>query len=137
MNRPENALEQRPNQAAWISLAPDGTLAWGGAWTLAHLAELENQISSLPKTFTGGVTCEAGAIESLDTGGAWLLQRTLNHFESGGCPVSLNGLSADFSMLMQTVARSWSLSESPQAMAPTGWLERIGRFAWSYADHCH
>ena len=118
-------------------MATDGTLGCGGAWTLAHLAELENQLSSLPKTFTGGVTCEAGAIESLDTGGAWLLQRTLNHFESGGCPVSLNGLSADFAMLMQTVARSWSLSESPQAMATTGWLERIGRFAWSYADHCH
>jgi phospholipid/cholesterol/gamma-HCH transport system permease protein len=38
---------------------------------------------------------------------------------------------------MQTVARSSSLSESPHAVVTTGWLERIGRFAWSYVDHFH
>lgn len=135
MSQSENIPGKMAQRPAWISLAPDGTLGCGGAWTLAHLADLERQILFLPKTFTGTITCEAGAIEALDTGGAWLLQRTLNHFEHQGAPISLNGLSADFATLMQTVAQSWSLSELPQAVATTSWLERIGRFAWSYADN--
>jgi phospholipid/cholesterol/gamma-HCH transport system permease protein len=137
MSQSENIPGKLPQRPAWISLAPDGTLGCGGAWTLAHLADLERQILFLPKTITGAINCQAGAIEALDTGGAWLLQRTLNNFEHQCGPIALNGLSADFAMLMQTVARSWSLSESPQGMLTTGWLERIGRFAWSYVDHFH
>ena len=92
MNRPESALTQMPYQAARISFAPDGTLCCAGAWTLDHLAELERQILTLPKTVTGHIQCDVGAIDALDTGGAWLLQRTLNQLERSGCTISLTGL---------------------------------------------
>ena len=135
MNRPESAPTQIPNQAARISFAPDGTLCCAGAWTLDHLAELERQILTLPKTVMGHIHCDVGAIDALDTGGAWLLQRTLNQLERSGGTISLQGLSNDFATLMQTVARSWSQTEQPQPVTDTGWLGRIGRFAWSYASN--
>jgi phospholipid/cholesterol/gamma-HCH transport system permease protein len=69
----------------------------------------------------------------LDTGGAWLLRRTLDQFERRGCSVSLNGLSDEFAALMQTVARSWSRTEQLQPTPSSNLMERFGRTAWDYA----
>ena len=133
MNTLESAQAPMPDQAARISFASDGAFCCAGAWTIQHLPDLERQILSLPKTFIGRITIDVGAIDAMDTGGAWLLQRTLNQFEHSGCTVSLNGLSIEFATLMQTVARSWSQTEPPQPVPSTGWMERLGRYGWSYA----
>lgn len=132
MNRPENTRVRMTTLPAWISLTADGNLHCGGAWTIQHAAKLEKQILALPTTLSGAVACDAGAVESMDTGGAWLLQRTLNQLKQNGCSIALNGLSADFAALMQTVARSWSQAEQRQPLPPPRWLERLGRFTW----HC-
>jgi phospholipid/cholesterol/gamma-HCH transport system permease protein len=124
-------------QAARISFAPDGRLCCAGVWTLNYLADLEHQIRSLPKASPGRIDCDVGAIDAMDTGGAWLLQRTLNQFERGGCTVSLTGLSNDFAALMQTVARGWSQTEQLKPLPSSGWLERVGRLAWSNAANFH
>ena len=121
-----------PYQAARISFTPNGTLFCAGAWTLDHLAELERQILTLPKTTAGHIDFEVGAIDALDTSGAWLLQRTLKQFEGDGCTISLKGLSNDFATLMQTVAHNWTQTEQLQPLQPTGWMARVGQFAWSY-----
>jgi phospholipid/cholesterol/gamma-HCH transport system permease protein len=131
MNRPENAQAQINHPPAWISFAADGTLCCGGVWKLQHAAVLERQILSLPKRSAGLIHCDVGAIEAMDTGGAWLLQRTLNHLEQSGCTTALNGLSTDFAALMQTVARGWSQAEQLKPAPHAGWLERMGRFAWA------
>ena len=122
-----------PNQTARISFAPDGTFCCAGDWTIQHLTDLEHQILTLPKTFTGHINCDVGAIVTMDTGGAWLLQRTLNQFERGGCAISMKGLSNDFATLMQTVTRSWSQSEQLRPVPAASGLERLGRFGYSYA----
>ncbi len=131
MNRPENPQAQIKHQPAWISFAADGTLCCGGVWTLAHAAELEAQILSLAKTSGGRISCDVGAIEAMDTGGAWLLQRTLNQLEQSGCSISLNGLSADFATLMRTVARGWSQTDQIQPLPHFGRFNRMGRFVWA------
>jgi phospholipid/cholesterol/gamma-HCH transport system permease protein len=115
---------------AWISLTADGNLRCGGAWTIQHAADLEKQILALPTTLSGAVGCEVGGIDAMDTGGAWLLQRTLNQLSLSGCNVALIGLTADFSALMQTMARSWSRAAQHQPLPQPGWLERLGRFTW-------
>lgn len=120
-----------PNKAARVALHPDGTLRCEGSWTLKQLADLEKQVSALPDSLPGQVNCDAGKIEAMDTGGAWLLHRTLNRFERSGCSVSVNGLSSDFATLMQTVARAWSETKQVQLPPQFGWLERIGRWAWA------
>ena len=137
MNRPERAAEPMPEHTGRIFFAPDDTLCCTGPWTLEHLADLERQIRSLPKLSTGRLECDVAAIDALDTGGAWLLQRTLNQFEHNGCTISLHGFANDFATLMQTVARSGSQTEQLKPLPSSGWLERIGRVAWSYAANIH
>jgi len=137
MIRPKSAPTQMQFPAPRISFTPDGKLCCVGTWTLDHLAALERQILTLPKPVTGHIDCDVGAVDALDTGGAWLLQRTLSEFERNGCSISLNGLSNDFATLMQTVARSWSQSEQREPSPSSGWLERLGRSAWSHAANLH
>jgi phospholipid/cholesterol/gamma-HCH transport system permease protein len=133
MNRPESAIAPMADQPARLTMTADGALCCAGAWTLDHLAGLERQILSLPKTFTGPIICDVAAIDAMDTGGAWLLQRTLSQLERSGGTVSLRGLSNDFATLMQTVAHGWTQCQKLQPVTDSGWLERVGRFAWSYA----
>ena len=135
MNGSDSTAAPMPPNGARISLTPEGKLSCDGAWTLQHLADLERQIAALPKTFAGPISCDAGAVSAMDTGGAWLLQRTLNRYTRDGSTIALNGLSADFATLMQTVARSWERAELLQAAPPFTWMERLGRFAWSYVAH--
>jgi phospholipid/cholesterol/gamma-HCH transport system permease protein len=130
MNGPESGLAQTPSKAARIFFTPAGTLRCEGAWTLDHLANLERQIDSLPETSAGRINCDAAAIDAMDTGGAWLLRRTLNQFEQRGCEVTLNALSPEFVALMQTVARSWSRTDELQPTPPPNLIERFGRMAW-------
>jgi phospholipid/cholesterol/gamma-HCH transport system permease protein len=133
MKSTEGASAQTQYRTARISLTPDNALRCEGAWTLDYLADLERQISSLPAVSSGPISCDAGAIDALDTGGAWLLRRTLDQFERRGCSVSLNGLSDEFAALMQTVARSWSRTEQLQPTPSSNLMERFGRTAWDYA----
>ena len=135
MNGSDSTAASMPPNGARISLTPEGKLYCDGAWTLQHLADLERQIASLPKTFAAPINCDASAVAAMDTGGAWLLQRTLNRYARDGSTITLNGLSADFATLMQTVARSWERAEQLQAAPPFSWMERLGRFAWSYIAH--
>jgi phospholipid/cholesterol/gamma-HCH transport system permease protein len=113
-------------------MAGDATLRCEGDWTLDHLAPLEAQINSLPRPETPRLVCEAGGIESMDTGGAWLLWRTLSHLRERGYGVSLTGLSAELDALMQTAAKKWPGMQVLQGPPSIGWLEKIGRFLGNY-----
>jgi len=110
-------------------LSADGKLRCGGDWTIQHAADLEKQILALPTTLSGVLACDAAAIEAMDTSGAWLLQRSLDQLKLRGCSVALDGLTADFSALMQTVARGWAQTEQLQESTQRGRLDRLGRWA--------
>ena len=122
-----------PYETARIYSNPDGALQCEGSWTLEHLRELELQIASLERPSPGRVNCAAGAINAMDTGGAWLLQRMLSQFERGGCSVILNELSPDFAALMRTVARSWTRTEEVPPTIASSWINRFGRMTWEHA----
>lgn len=122
-----------PDRSARIALAANHTLCCEGPWTLAQLAQLERQIASLPALAGASIRCEAGGIDALDTGGAWLLRRVLDQYERRGCNISVSGLSAEFATLLQTVARSWSRAAEITPAPPENPLARFGRTAWDYA----
>jgi phospholipid/cholesterol/gamma-HCH transport system permease protein len=132
MNGAERTPAERQLKAARISFARDGTLHCEGDWTLNHLAALERQLSSLPQPKSQHLVCQADRIRAMDTGGAWLLRRTLSRFEQSGCGIALNGLAAEFATLMETVALSWSRTEQLEPPQRAGWMERVGKFAWNY-----
>lgn len=116
-------------------MTADSTLCCAGSWTLDHLPDLEHQILSLPKTLPSAITCDVGAVASMDTGGAWLLQRSLSQLERRGCIITMQGMSKDFGALMQTVAQGWAHTGQYKRSAPPSWLERLGQWAWRAADN--
>jgi phospholipid/cholesterol/gamma-HCH transport system permease protein len=130
-----SALQNTAARRARISVTPDGKLRCEGSWTLAHLADLERQIASLPETLTAPANCNAAGVDAMDTAGAWLLRRTLNRYERDGRPVAMNDLSADFAALLQTVTQSWSRSALRQPPSSFSRMERFSRFVWSYLTH--
>ena len=115
-----------------IYIADDGALHCEGKWTLDRLAALERQIASLPQLPSAHLVCNAAGIVAMDTGGAWLLHRTLSNFQKRGCSVSMSGLSPDLEALMQTAAKNWPETEVGRGSTERGWLEKIGRLIGSY-----
>lgn len=116
-----------------IWLADDGVLHCQGEWALRHLPALERQIGRLPMRKQSSLICDASGIATMDTGGAWVLWRTLDRFEQKGCRVDLRGLSPDLHALVQTTAKNWPRPERRTGPARVGRFERIGRFAAQYA----
>ena len=120
------------SSAARIYFPADGVLRCEGQWTINHLSALERQIAALPTAQGERLVCEAGGIQAMDTGGAWVLWRTVNKLERKGCRVSLIGLSTELFTLMQTAAKKWPGEEVTKGAVRAGWLEEIGRFISQY-----
>ncbi|MGE5819208.1 MAG: ABC transporter permease [Deltaproteobacteria bacterium] len=114
------------NSRIWIS--DDGTLRCQGDWSLSHLPSLERQVRSLAIQERSRITCDCGGIRTMDTGGAWMLWRTLQDLERRGCRADLRDLSPDLDALMQTTAKTWPRAEVLGRPARREWLENIGRF---------
>jgi len=119
-------------QSGRIWISDDGSLHCQGDWALSQLSSLERQILLLPVREDSSVICDAGDIATMDTGGAWILWRTLKRFEQKGCRVDLRGLSPDLYALMQTAARNWPGAEPLTHPAHAGWFDKIGRFMAHY-----
>lgn len=101
-----------------------------GNWLAAHLHDVEKQLAQAQWS-TDRVRLDLGQIASLDTAGAWLIQRTINSLEANGRQVSLVGADAQTSQLLELVkARSDSTAEPPKPYQP-GFLESVGRKAAS------
>ena len=67
------------SEAAWLGHRMEGgrlQVAIGGGWTVAELAQLDDagraMLEALPGD-AGQARIELGALEALDTAGAWLL----------------------------------------------------------------
>lgn len=135
MNHHEDAPAAPADRPARLSMSADGKLCCSGAWTLDHLADLERQIAGLPEMPSGHIDCDGGDIVAMDTGGAWLLQRTLSRFERRGGTISMQGMPKDFGALMQTVAQNWAHTGQYQKSAPPSWLAQLGQRAWRAADN--
>jgi len=117
---------------AHIYFPADGVLRCEGNWTLNHLGTLERQIAALRPAKGERLVCQADGIQAMDTGGAWLLWRTVDDFERRDCRVSLIGLSTELATLMQTIAKNWPGAEVIKGAVRAGWLEEIGRFISHY-----
>ncbi|MBI3803446.1 MAG: MlaE family lipid ABC transporter permease subunit [Nitrospirae bacterium] len=117
-------------EQAGLSLGVDQVIHVYGRWTLPHLADLERRIEAFPWPNRDAVVWEFGAVETLDTGGAWLLHRTLDALRQGGKQIVLRHLSPEHAELMQVVAASFATVPIAPFLPQPGPLERVGRLAW-------
>lgn len=115
---------------AGVSVGEDRVVYSTGYWTLPQLADLERRLARFPWPKTEELIWDLGGIQAIDTGGAWLLQRTLDTLRRKGRRVVLRRLSPAQVELMQMVARSWAgIQIAAPPPRPRG-LERIGLLTW-------
>ena len=97
-----------------------------GAWTLQYLSDLERRSGRLRWPDARDVICDAGEVTAMDTGGALLLQRSLNDMRRLGYTVSLHGLKPEFAELVRLVETRSALNHAtgPQR---SGWEAHLAR----------
>ena len=77
-------------------------LSGGGAWTAQNARALEALIDgeTARREPLKAVAIDMGAVERLDTFGAWLLERLVRGFTARGCETRVTGLKQDYRALM-------------------------------------
>jgi phospholipid/cholesterol/gamma-HCH transport system permease protein len=98
-----------------------------GSWTLGALQGLERALGRLTPPGDRPLQVDMGAVERLDTAGAWLLFRTLRRLEADGIPTSVQGLSSQGRGLLDLLEREASGLEEPAEPRKPGMLEGLGR----------
>ncbi|MDP2409980.1 MAG: MlaE family lipid ABC transporter permease subunit [Pseudolabrys sp.] len=94
-------------------------LVGAGAWVALNARRLESQIDSARKRHRGApqVDIDMAGVERLDTFGAWLLERLVRSFSSGGATPNVTGLKADYRQLMEEVG---AVKEAETVIPRTG-----------------
>jgi phospholipid/cholesterol/gamma-HCH transport system permease protein len=99
------------SDAAWLGHGMDGgrlQVAIGGGWTVAELAQLDDAGRAMLKALpveAGQARIELGALEALDTAGAWLLCRIQAGLAERGWQVELAGANPVQAALLAEIGR--------------------------------
>ncbi|MEK6246373.1 MAG: MlaE family lipid ABC transporter permease subunit [Pseudomonadota bacterium] len=107
-------------------------LALSGSWTARGIGAIEQQLESVRVPARTEAIADGARIESLDTAGAWVLQKLLLRLRGEGIAVTLRGLRPEFAKLLEVVAQhvaDQAGKPAPAASQPPTALERIGRSA--------
>ena len=115
-------------QRATVSVS-DNVIHCRGPWTLPNLAELERRGGMLRWPDAQTVIYDAGEVTAMDTGGAMMLQQSINGLRHMGRKASLRGLKPEFAELLQMVETQWSHLDREGAVPRVGWVERLTRAA--------
>jgi len=96
-----------------------------GQWMSPHLHDIERKIGSA-RWPQGEIRLDLGALEHMDTAGAWLLYRTIGELKSRDGTLQLDGASKQVQTLLGLVGeRSAAVTEPPRPYVP-GMLESVG-----------
>ena len=101
-------------------------LAGGGAWIAENAHVLEAQIDAATQRgdTVKRVEIDMGAVDQLDTFGAWLLEQLTRSFSSRGCDTKVIGLKEDYRALIAEVHGVKSEQGGPRLGGP---YSRLGR----------
>ncbi len=97
-----------------------------GVWTLANLPELERHSGRLRWPDAPDVICDVGEVTAMDTGGALLLQRSINGLRQMGRTVTLQGLKPEFAELVRLVETRAPLNHTA-GRRRRRWEEQVAR----------
>ncbi len=121
-------MTERESQGgrAGVELQGD-TLRCSGPWTVRRLGDVAASLGRLVRDAQGALAIDLGAVERMDTGGAWLLVRTVADLEAQGRRVSLRGLSGETGRLYELVREVSAAGAPPAGPQEPGALESLGR----------
>lgn len=110
------------------SVAINGTVMdCRGPWVLSHLADLERQSGMLQWPDAAALVCDASRVTAMDTGGALLLQQSIETARRRGLTIDLRGLRPEFSELLQLVGTRLPRAGLGTVAPRSGWMERGDR----------
>lgn len=112
-------------------------LAGAGAWISQNAHALEAQIDGATQRYRTAkqVDIDMGAVERLDTFGAWLLERLTRDFSAHGAATKVSGLKEDYRALMDELhAIEHATAPDPHASGAAYALSSIGK---SVAEVAH
>lgn len=101
-----------------------------GEWTVHHAPNLEKIVERTEKdnATNNGIIIDVSQVRTLDTFGAWLIERMRRNLVSGGVTPRIVGLSANYASLVDEVSRvkdGVPLVKEPATL--TTMLESVGR----------
>lgn len=103
-----------------------------GAWTVRGIGALGHQIGALRLAATAPAGADGAGIEAMDTVGAHLLHKLLQSLRDQGVQVCLRGVRAEFTPVLELVARPLAEQTGKTAAAvqpPPNGLETLGHAA--------
>jgi phospholipid/cholesterol/gamma-HCH transport system permease protein len=112
-------------------------LAAAGAWTAPYARDLETLIAHETANHDGvrQVEIDMGAVERLDTFGAWLLERLVRTFKAQGLDARILRLSPDYQSLVDEVhGVNLDGADPAEPPAPERVLASIGKTVFSVLD---
>ena len=107
-------------QRASVNLVEGRTLRCQGSWTMPDMAPVEQVLRGMAWPRREALVFEASGIQAFDTGGAVLLQRTLDEARRQGCEVTIEGLRSEYGQLMSLVSANWSAIATDVPTKPDG-----------------
>lgn len=100
-------MAENVGEGGWLhTSSEDGAfvLAAGGEWSIASVASLDGALRRVAPPGRARVTIDLGALERLDTAGAWLLHRAASRFRAAGAEADFAGVKPDHAILLQQIA---------------------------------
>jgi phospholipid/cholesterol/gamma-HCH transport system permease protein len=123
----------------WFKAEREGerlVVAAGGRWTVATLATLDQPLRALAPGAAQSVAIDLGALEALDTAGAWVLHRTLTQLSRDGVAASFAHARPEHATLLEQAAHAGG-RHGPAARerhAFTELLVRVGKATYEARD---
>lgn len=101
----------------------------GGSWDVGGAARLDAELARALARPSGSVALDLGAVERLDTAGAWLILRAARALEAAGVPVEFRNVKAEHQTLLEQVAANDRPAPAapPRESAASEVVARIGR----------
>lgn len=87
---------------------------------MPDMAPVEQVLRGMAWPRREALVFEASGIQAFDTGGAVLLQRTLDEARRQGCEVTIEGLRSEYGQLMSLVSANWSAIATDVPTKPDG-----------------
>ena len=116
----------------WFQLDRSGTrlrLTAGGSWTVYHAGQVDGALRQLSSAGAATAEIDAGAVDSLDTTGAWMLLRTRAQLSAQGIRVTAFTVPQTYLPLLKVIE-----TDTPPTPADVvthdslkAFLERVGR----------
>lgn len=98
-----------------------------GRWTAGRLNRIDGRLTPRLLPLGTGLSMDLGGVITLDTAGAWMIQRLLIDLRKNGHSISLDGASPAVSSMLELVASHDDPRERPTSRKLPGLLEKIGR----------